>query len=165
MAIIKKRKSKKAVDVSYWHISSFSYSRSGNLTIRIKGYKDGRTYSKGADPIDEYEAVFFDADSSIKSGFYELLKKHIDIFDGSTDELSYSSRRRGPSTVIVQDNDGAPIMQKKLIAAQDNTAHSEEINEPFTPPEEPADPEEAGTGETPPEAKIPPEGLAEIEET
>jgi len=113
MGFNKSVESRKAVLVEYWRIASFEYSQSGNLYMRVAGYKDGESYSKGAEPIDTYEISIFNADPSIKEQFYELIESSVGFFKGAEKELSYSAKRAGGQSVSVATSRGETVMRSE----------------------------------------------------
>ena len=137
MAIIKRVESRKAVTVNYWRISSFSFSPSGNLKITLSGYKDGDSYSNGADSIDTYDVNFHNADNSIKTLFYDLVKT-VDIFKGAEDELAYSILQKGPDVVTVT-GPGSELIMRKDLTVRDSESRIDEIDTPLISDENDAD--------------------------
>ena len=124
MAIRKKIESRKAVEINYLRIASFSFSQSGNVTIRVMGYKDGEAFLSGAEPIDEYECGISNADISLKTPFYEILEQ-FPLFHGAEKDLVYSSPAAGTQILTVQTQRGDLIMREVVnmlgASSQDGT--------------------------------------------
>lgn len=115
MGFRKKIESRKAVAMNYFRISSFSYSQTGSLTVRAAGYRDGEAFSAGADPIDEFDVVFHNADTQVKSFFYDLIENHVPLFKGAEKDLSYSAgQQTSPHIITVQTSMGDIIEQTVL---------------------------------------------------
>jgi len=100
MGFRKRIESRKAVTTDYWRILSFSFGQSGNLTIKVAGYKDGTAFSNGADPIDELEVVFHNADTHIKTLFYDLIENNVPLFKGAEKDLTHSVGQQSAAQVL-----------------------------------------------------------------
>jgi len=147
MGFRKKIRSKKDVDVQYWRLVSAYLTESGALRMRVAGYKDGETYSGGADPIDEYECVISNANTGFKAPFYDVLEQCFPLFAGAEKDLSHSGKNQGKQTLTVMNPRGDLIMQR--VVGEDEP----EMPEAETPADESATPD---AGETEPPAE--PEG-------
>ena len=116
MGFIKSLRSKKDVNTKYWRLKSFSFNEGGTLTMRVAGYKNGDSYSSGAEAIDEYECVISNADLSLKTPFYEILEQYFPLFMGAEKDLTSSRQTSGPQTLTVQTPRGDLIMQETINA-------------------------------------------------
>ena len=112
MGFTKEIESKKAATINYWRITSFSFNRSGNLVIGVAGYKDGQTFSNGADPIDELEVVFHNADTHIKTFFYDLVENNVPLFRGAEKDLTHSAGQQSAAQILTVQTHGGDLIER-----------------------------------------------------
>ena len=103
MGFRKEIRSKKAVDMNYWRLKTFSLLEDGTLALHVQGFVSAGAYGRGAEPVEEYRCLFRGADVALKAPFYGYLKT-IPLFAGAADDLTYSKTGGGrndlPVTVL-----------------------------------------------------------------
>jgi hypothetical protein len=100
MGLRKAIRSKKAIDVNYWRLKTFSLLDDGTLSLHVQGFVSSEAYGEGAEPVEEYQCLFQGADVALKSPFYGYLKT-IPLFAGAEDDLTHSKTSDGLSDLPV----------------------------------------------------------------
>lgn len=136
MGFIKEIKSKKDVTMKYWQLKTFSFNESGTLTMRVSGYKGGKSYASGAEAIDDFECIIENADPSLKTPFYNLLEQCFPLFMGSKKELTYSGYVSGPQTLTIQTPRG-DLIARQILGADNDLTNKTPSPEYTDIPEEP----------------------------